>query len=145
MVDVGAKAVTERRAVASGRLLMSAELIAAIRDKRVPKGDPFETARIAGILAAKQTAQLIPLCHSLPLSHVDVEISVEDYGVHILATAATAARTGVEMEALTAATVAALTIYDMCKAIDKAITITDIRLERKTGGKSGDWQRPEKT
>ena len=145
MVDVGAKAVTERRAVASGRLLMSAELIAAIRDKRVPKGDPFETARIAGILAAKQTAQLIPLCHSLPLSHVDVEISVEDYGVHIPATAATAARTGVEMEALTAATVAALTIYDMCKAIDKAITITDIRLERKTGGKSGDWQRPEKT
>ncbi len=141
MVDVGAKAVTERRAVASGRLLMSAELIAALRNKRIPKGEPFETARIAGILAAKQTAQLIPLCHSLPLSHVDVEISIEDYGVHILATAATAARTGVEMEALTAATVAALTVYDMCKAIDKAITITDIRLESKTGGKSGDWQR----
>lgn len=141
MVDVSAKATSERRAVASGKLLMSAELVAAILAKRIPKGDPFETARIAGILAAKQTANLIPLCHSLPLSHVDVEIAVEDYGVSILATAATTAQTGVEMEALTAVTVAALTVYDMCKAIDKTITITEIRLERKTGGKSGDWQR----
>lgn len=145
MVDVGAKPATERRAVASGRLLMSAVLVEAIRDRRIPKGDPFETARIAGILAAKQTANLIPLCHSLPLSYVDVEIAIEDYGVSILATAATTAQTGVEMEALTAVTVAALTVYDMCKAVDKAITITDIRLERKTGGKSGDWQRPEGT
>ena len=141
MVDTGAKAATERRAVASARVLMSPETVAVLRAGRTPKGDPLETARIAGIMAAKRTADLIPLCHPLPLTHVDVRAELRDEGVYLEAEAATRAQTGVEMEALTAAAVAALTVYDMCKAVDKAITITGVRLERKTGGKSGDYER----
>jgi cyclic pyranopterin phosphate synthase len=141
MVDTSEKSVTTRRAVASARVLMSPETVAAVREHRTPKGDPLETARLAGIMAAKRTAELIPLCHTLPLMHVDVRAEIYDTGVLIEAEAATQAQTGVEMEALTAATVAALTVYDMCKAVDKAMTITDVRLEMKTGGKSGDYRR----
>jgi cyclic pyranopterin phosphate synthase len=141
MVDTGAKAVTARRAVATARVLMSPETLKAVREHRTPKGDPLETARLAGIMAAKRTAELIPLCHPLPLTHVDVRAEIQETGVLIEAEAATRAQTGVEMEALTAATVAALTVYDMCKAVDKAMTITDVRLEEKTGGKSGDYRR----
>ena len=141
MVDTSAKVVTTRRAVASARVLMSPETVAAIREQRTPKGDPLETARLAGIMAAKRTADLIPLCHPLALTYVDVRAEIQGEGVLIEAEAATAAQTGVEMEALTAATVAALTVYDMCKAVDKAMTLTDIRLEEKTGGKSGDYKR----
>ena len=141
MVDTSAKPVTARRAVASARVSMSPETVAAVRAHRTPKGDPLETARLAGIMAAKRTAELIPLCHPLALTHVDVRTEVQDTGVYIEAEAATRAQTGVEMEALTAATVAALTVYDMCKAVDKAMTITDVRLEEKTGGKSGDYRR----
>ena len=143
MVDTSAKPQTARRAVASARVLMSSATVEAVRAHRTPKGDPLETARIAGIMAAKRTAELIPLCHPLPLTHVDVRAELTDYGVRIEAEAATTAQTGVEMEALTAAAVAALTVYDMCKAVEKGITITDVRLERKSGGKSGDWERDE--
>lgn len=141
MVDVSAKSETARRAVASAFIKMADSTIAALRNNQLPKGNPFETARIAGILAAKQTATLIPLCHPLPIAHADVEIEVRDQGLYLTATVATRAATGVEMEALTAVSVAALTIYDMCKAVEKGITITDIQLESKTGGKSGSWQR----
>ena len=141
MVDTSAKPVTARRAVASARVLMSPETLKAVREGRTPKGDPLETARIAGIMAAKRTAELIPLCHPLPLTHIDVRAKLSETGVTLEAEVATAAQTGVEMEALTAVSVAALTVYDMCKAVDKAITITDVRLERKTGGKSGDYER----
>ena len=141
MVDTTAKLTTARRAVASARVLMSSETVAAVRAHRTPKGDPLETARLAGIMAAKRTADLIPLCHPLPLTHIDVQAQIEDTGVYLEAAVSTNAQTGVEMEALTAVSVAALTIYDMCKALDKALTITDIRLESKTGGKSGDYQR----
>jgi len=141
MVDTSAKPQTARRAVASARVLMSPETVAAVRAHRTPKGDPLETARLAGVMAAKRTAELIPLCHTLPLAHVDVRASVEESGVYLEAEAATTAQTGVEMEALTAVTVAALTVYDMCKAVEKGITITDVRLEEKTGGKSGTWKR----
>lgn len=141
MVDTGGKPATARRAVASARVLMSKETVEAVRAHRTPKGDPLETARIAGIMAAKRTADLIPLCHPLPLTHVEVRATIEDGGVRIEAEAATNAQTGVEMEALTAASVAALTVYDMCKAVEKGMTITDLRLEEKTGGKSGDWKR----
>lgn len=141
MVDVGAKATTARTAEASGFVQMSPATVAAIRERRTPKGDPLETARLAGIMAAKRTAELIPLCHSLALSHADLKITLTDDGAQIWATASTSAQTGVEMEALTAVSVAALTLYDMCKAIDKAMTIGEIRLERKTGGKSGEWKR----
>ncbi len=143
MVDTSAKPVTVRRAVASARVLMSPETVAAVREHRTPKGDPLETARLAGIMAAKRTADLIPLCHPLPLTHIEVRAEVRDTGVYLEAEAATQAQTGVEMEALTAAAVAALTIYDMCKAVDKAMTITDLRLEVKTGGKSGEFTRPK--
>jgi cyclic pyranopterin phosphate synthase len=143
MVDTSAKETTARRAVASARVLMSIETVEAVRAHRTPKGDLLETARLAGIMAAKRTADLIPLCHPLALTHVEVRAEVTDAGVYIEAEAATRAGTGVEMEALTAASVAALTVYDMCKALDKAMTITDIRLERKTGGKSGDYERRE--
>jgi cyclic pyranopterin phosphate synthase len=122
---------------------MSSETLAAVRAHRTPKGDPLETARLAGIMAAKRTADLIPLCHPLPLTHVDVQAQIEDTGVYLEAAVSTNAQTGVEMEALTAVSVAALTVYDMCKALDKALTITDIRLESKTGGKSGDYQRQD--
>jgi cyclic pyranopterin phosphate synthase len=141
MVDTSEKAVTARRAIASARVLISLETVAAIRDHSTPKGDPLETARLAGIVAAKRTAELIPLCHPLPLTHVDVRAELQDSCVYLEAEVTTRAQTGVEMEALTAVSVAALTVYDMCKALDKAITITDIRLESKTGGKSGDYQR----
>jgi len=141
MVDTSAKAQTARRARASARVLMSPETVEAVRAHRTPKGDPLEAARIAGIMAAKRTADLIPLCHPLPLTHADVRAELHDDGVYLEAEAATTAQTGVEMEALTAVAVAALTVYDMCKAIEKGITITDIRLEEKTGGKSGMWKR----
>ncbi len=143
MVDTSAKEASVRRALASARVLMSPETVEAVRAGRTPKGDPLETARIAGILAAKRTAELIPLCHPLPLTHVEVRAELTDYGVRIEAEAATRAQTGVEMEALTAAAIAALTVYDMCKAVEKGIRITDVQLEEKTGGKSGDWKRPE--
>ena len=143
MVDTSAKEATVRRAVASARVLMSPGTVEAVRERRTPKGDPLETARVAGIMAAKRTAELIPLCHPLPLTHVDVRAEVVDEGVYIEAEAATTAQTGVEMEALTAAAVAALTVYDMCKAVERGITITDVRLEEKTGGKSGAWKRQE--
>ena len=141
MVDTCDKPATARQAVASARVLMSKETIEAVRDHRTPKGDPLEAARLAGIMAAKRTADLIPLCHPLPLTHVDVQAEIHEYGVHLESTVSTNAQTGVEMEALTAVSVAALTIYDMCKALDKGITISDVRLERKTGGKSGDFIR----
>jgi cyclic pyranopterin phosphate synthase len=141
MVDTSAKAVTVRRAVASARVLMSPETVAAVREHRTPKGDPLETARLAGIMAAKRTADLIPLCHPLALTHLDVRAEIRNTGVFLEAEASTQAQTGVEMEALMAATIAALTVYDMCKAVDKGMTITDIRLEEKTGGKSGDYKR----
>ena len=141
MVDTTAKPATERRAIASARVLMSPETVAALREHRTPNGHPIEAARIAGILAAKRTAELIPLCHTLLLTHVEIRAKIDDRGVRLEAEAATNAQTGVEMEALTAVAVAALTIYDMSKAVDKAIVITDVRLERKTGGKSGEWMR----
>ena len=141
MVDTSDKATTTRHAVASARVLMSSETIAAINEHRTPKGDPLEAARLAGIMAAKRTAELIPLCHPLPLTHVDVQARIEDFGVYLESAVSTNAQTGVEMEALTAVSVAALTIYDMCKALDKSITISEIRLEMKSGGKSGDFRR----
>lgn len=141
MVDVSAKPVTTRTAVASGFVKMSAVTIAAIRAYAIPKGDPLETARVAGIMGAKRTSELIPLCHPLPLNHADVQLEVRDDGIAITATARIDSKTGVEMEALTAVSIAALTLYDMCKAIDKTMVITDIRLESKTGGTSGDYQR----
>src|ERR1700759_2386952 len=143
MVDTSAKPQTSRRAVASARVLMSSATVRAVREHRTPKGDPLETARIAGIMAAKRTAELIPLCHTLPLTHVDVRATLEDFGVRIEAEAATNAQTGVEMEALTAAAVAALTVYDMCKAVERGIRVADFQLEEKTGGKSGAWKRRE--
>ena len=148
MVDTSAKPITARRAVASARVLMSAETVAAVREHRTPKGDPLEAARLAGIIACKRTAELIPLCHPLPITYAEVRAELVDAGVYLEAEVSTQAQTGVEMEALTAVSVAALTIYDMCKAIDKGMTITDVRLELKSGGKSGDYQRdkgePEK-
>ncbi|HVS21889.1 MAG TPA: cyclic pyranopterin monophosphate synthase MoaC [Pyrinomonadaceae bacterium] len=141
MVDTSEKLITIRRAIASARVLMSSETVTAIRDHQTPKGDPLETARLAGIVAAKRTAELIPLCHPLPLTHIDVRTELQDESVYLEAEVTTRAQTGVEMEALTAVSVAALTIYDMCKAVDKAMTITDLRLELKTGGKSGDYLR----
>jgi cyclic pyranopterin phosphate synthase len=139
MVDTGDKETTSRRAVASARVLMAPQTVAALREHRTPKGDPLETARLAGIMAAKQTADLIPLCHPLPLTHIDVRAELDDTGVSLQADVSTKAQTGVEMEALTAVSVAALTVYDMCKAMEKGMTITDIRLQSKTGGKSGDY------
>lgn len=139
MVDTGNKDVTSRRAIASARVLMSPATVTALREHRTPKGDPLEAARLAGIMAAKRTAELIPLCHPLPLTHIDVRAELDDTGVSLEAEVSTRAQTGVEMEALTAVSVAALTVYDMCKALEKGMTITNIRLERKTGGKSGDF------
>ena len=141
MVDTSDKATTTRHAVASARVLMSPETAKAIQEHRTPKGDPLEAARLAGIMAAKRTAELIPLCHPLPLTHVDVQATVVDDGVYLESSVSTNAQTGVEMEALTAVSVAALTVYDMCKALEKSITISDVRLESKTGGKSGDYRR----
>jgi cyclic pyranopterin phosphate synthase len=141
MVDTGEKPVTARRAVASARVLMSPETVAAIREHRTPKGDPLEAARLAGIMAAKRTAELIPLCHPLQLTHIDVQASVVSEGVVLRAEVSTNAQTGVEMEALTAVSVAALTVYDMCKALEKGMILTEVRLEKKTGGKSRDYSR----
>jgi cyclic pyranopterin phosphate synthase len=140
MVDVGGKAVTVREAVAAGRITMSAAAAQAIAAGAVKKGDVLAVARVAGIMAAKRTAELIPLCHPLPLTRVAIDLAPDKGGVTVTATAATEGKTGVEIEALTAASVALLTIYDMAKAIDKAMTIENIRLLSKTGGKSGDWR-----
>ena len=144
MVDTSDKEVMARRAIASARVLMSIETIAAIRNHTTPKGDPLETARLAGVMAAKRTAELIPLCHPLPLTHVDVRADVKDDGVYLEAEVSTKAQTGVEMEALTAVSVAALTVYDMCKALDKGIEIRELFLIEKTGGRSGDYHRGAK-
>ena len=141
MVDVSAKPPTRRTATASAFVELSAAVLAALPSN--PKGNPLEVARIAGIQAAKRTAELIPMCHPLPLSHVDVQTEIVASGIRIVATAATTAPTGVEMEALTAASVAALTVYDMTKALDKAIVIRSVQLESKTGGKSGGFARKE--
>lgn len=141
MVDVSAKEVTARKARASGRVLVAPAVIDLLRGEGVPKGDALATARIAGIMGAKKTPELIPLCHPLAISGVKVELAVTDDAVEITATVKTTDRTGVEMEALTAVSVAALTVIDMVKAVDKSATITDVRVETKTGGKSGDWSR----
>lgn len=143
MVDVGDKAPTRREATATGRIQMSAEAAAAIRDGSAKKGDVLAVARVAGIMAAKRTSDLIPLCHPLPVTKVTVDLAVEDAAVAATATVATDGKTGVEMEALTAVTVALLTVYDMAKAIDKAMTIEGVRLLAKSGGRSGDWQAAE--
>jgi cyclic pyranopterin phosphate synthase len=142
MVDVSGKDVSDRRAVATGRVLVSSQVVALLRGEGVPKGDALAVARLAGIMGAKQTPSLIPLCHPLAISGVTVDLAVADDAVAITATVRTTDRTGVEMEALTAVSVAALTVVDMVKAVDKAAVITDVRLESKTGGKSGDWSRP---
>ena len=139
MVDVSAKSRTAREAEASAFVAMSTEVLQSLAAN--PKGDPLETARLAGIMAAKKTAELIPLCHPLPLSHVDVELRECENGIAISSHVRTTAETGVEMEALVAASVAALTIYDMCKALDKGIEIREVVLQRKSGGKSGDYLR----
>src|SRR6201990_1653925 len=141
MVDVSAKDVTVRTATASGRVLLSAPAVAALRDGTVPKGDALAVARIAGIAGAKRTSDLIPLCHPLALHGVTVDLAVTDAGVDITAIARTADRTGVEMEALTSVSVAALALIDMIKAIDPAAVITDVRVEWKEGGKTGPWRR----
>ena len=143
MVDVGGKAETRRSATAGGRIRMSRQALAAIRDGAAPKGDVLAAARIAGIMAAKKTAELIPLCHPLALDSVTIDFAIEDDTVRVTATASLSGRTGVEMEALTAASVALLTIYDMAKALDKGMVIEGLRLTAKRGGKSGDWTAPE--
>jgi len=140
MVDVGDKVATERTATASGRLRMSAETRARVLAGEIPKGNVVEVARIAGIQAAKRTSELVPLCHPLPLTHADVRIEAADDGLAVSASASCSGRTGVEMEALTAVSIALLTLYDMCKALEKGMTITDVRLEAKSGGRS-EWQR----
>jgi len=139
MVDVSAKDDSVREAVAEGRISMSAEALEAIKGGLVKKGDVLATARIAGIMAAKKTSELIPLCHPLPLSSVTIDLDIEERGIRTTATARCTGKTGVEMEALTAASTALLTIYDMAKAIDKSMVIDGIRLLSKSGGKSGDW------
>jgi cyclic pyranopterin phosphate synthase len=142
MVDVSGKAVTAREAVARGRITVSAAALELVRSGRVKKGDPLQTARLAAIMAAKQTASLIPMCHPLPISGVDVTLTPRRDGYEIEARVRTIAQTGVEMEALTAVSVAALTIYDMLKAADRSMTISDIELVSKRGGASGDYARP---
>ena len=142
MVDVGGKVETVREAVADGRIRMSPEALAAVREGSAAKGDVLAVARVAGIMAAKRTSDLIPLCHPLALSKVAVDFAFEGDAVRAIATVRLTGRTGVEMEALTAVSVALLTVYDMAKAIDKAMEIGPIRLLSKTGGKSGDWKRP---
>jgi len=142
MVDVGAKAVTERRAVARGVLRVSPATIALIRDGTTPKGDVLAAARLAGIMAAKRTSELIPLTHPLPLTHAAVELALGSDGIAIEATVATTAQTGVEMEALTAVSVAGLTLYDMLKSVERGARLTDVRLVEKTGGKSGTYRAP---
>ena len=141
MVDVGGKAETHRVAVAAGCIRMSGQALDAIRDGTVPKGDVLAAARIAGIMAAKKTADLIPLCHPLGLDAVAIDFALLDDGVEVTATASLTARTGVEMEAMVAVSIALLTIYDMAKAVDKAMVIDAVRLIEKRGGKSGNWKR----
>lgn len=143
MVDVGQKIATERQARAQGCIIMAQETLAAIEENRIAKGDVFAAARIAGIMAGKKTFELIPLCHPLMLTKLSIDITADKNlpGIKVIATAAVNGKTGVEMEALSAVSIACLTIYDMAKAIDKAMTITNIQLIEKTGGKSGDWQR----
>jgi cyclic pyranopterin phosphate synthase len=143
MVDVSGKTVTARTAIAAGRVLLSAECVAALRDGTVPKGDALAVARIAGIQGAKKTPDLIPLCHPLFLSGVDVVTDVTDEGVEITATVKTTERTGVEMEALTAVAVAGLAVIDMIKAIDRSAVISDVRVLSKSGGRRGDWSRED--
>jgi len=141
MVDVSAKTMTSRTAVAQGFVKMAARVVREVKLLNNPKGNPLEVARIAGIAAAKRTAEWIPLCHPLPLTHIDVTARLCKNGVELRSTVTTTAQTGVEMEALVAVTAAALTVYDMCKALDKGMEITDIVLVEKTGGKSGDFRR----
>ena len=141
MVDVGGKSPTIRVARAEAFVEMSSDLLAKLRDRRLPKGDPFESVRIAGIQGAKKTSDLIPLCHPLSLDYVDVQIAIMKTGVRIDTVARNSGRTGVEMEALVAASVAALALYDMCKGVDKGVEIGPVRLVEKTGGKSGSWKR----
>ena len=141
MVDVSEKAVTAREATASGRVLVSSRVVELLRGEGVPKGDALGVARVAGIMAAKKTPELVPLCHPLAISGVTVDLDVTDDAVEIRATVRTSDRTGVEMEALTAVSVAALTVVDMVKAVDKAAVIADVRVEVKSGGKSGEWRR----
>jgi len=143
MVDVGGKAGTARKAVATGAIRMSADALSAIRDGDAPKGDVLAAARIAGIMAAKKTGELIPLCHPLSLDSVTVDFALENDGLRVISTASLTGKTGVEMEAMVAASIALLTIYDMAKAIDKAMVIEEVRLLSKSGGKSGDWRAPE--
>ncbi len=143
MVDVSEKAVTARTAIASGKVLVSAAVVDLLRGEGVPKGDALGVARVAGIMAAKRTPDLVPLCHPLAISGVTVDLEVEDDGVAITATVRTTDRTGVEMEALTAVSVAGLTVIDMVKAVDKGAVITDVRVEEKTGGKSGTYRREQ--
>ncbi|CAM2913272.1 cyclic pyranopterin monophosphate synthase MoaC [Streptomyces albus] len=145
MVDVSEKDVTARTARATGRVLVSPQVVALLRGDGVPKGDALATARIAGIMGAKKTPELIPLCHPLAVSGVKVDLSVADDAVEIAAQVKTTDRTGVEMEALTAVTVAALTVIDMVKAVDKSAAITDVKVEEKTGGRSGHWTREPRT
>ncbi|WP_214111078.1 cyclic pyranopterin monophosphate synthase MoaC [Acrocarpospora catenulata] len=142
MVDVSEKSVSVRTATATGRVLLSAEAVTALRAGEVPKGDALGVARIAGIMGAKRTPDLVPLCHPIALHGVKVELTVVDEGVEIVARVKTADRTGVEMEALTAVSVAGLALIDMIKAVDPAAVITDVRVEEKTGGKTGVWTRP---
>ena len=144
MVNVGAKAATARVAIAAGFVRLSEPCVAMVRDQKLAKGDVLAIAELAGIMGAKQTASLIPLCHPLGLDHVGLRLSLGDGGISIEAECHITGKTGVEMEAMTAVSVAALTIYDMCKAVDKAITIEDIRLLHKSGGKSGDFNAPPK-
>lgn len=143
MVDVSGKAITTRVAVAEGRISMSADALKAVREGALKKGDALAVARVAGIMAAKKTSDLIPLCHPLPLSSVAVEFAFANDNIQVLATARTTGQTGVEMEALTAASIALLTLYDMAKALDKAMEIGGVRLLSKTGGKSGEWRRAQ--
>jgi cyclic pyranopterin phosphate synthase len=143
MVDVSGKATTDREATARGRVLVAPATVELLRGGETPKGDVLGVARIAGIMAAKRTPDLVPLCHPLAISGVTVDLEVVDDAVEIAATVRTTDRTGVEMEALTAVSLAALTVYDMIKAVDKQAMITDVRVERKSGGKSGDWSRSD--
>ena len=143
MVDVGNKEDTKRSATASGKVFMSVETIEALKKQELQKGDVLGVARVAGIQAAKKTSDLIPLCHPLAVNFASVDFRIKESHVEIEATVKTSGKTGVEMEALTACSVTALTIYDMCKALDKSVTIEEIKLLEKTGGKSGDWHRPE--
>ena len=144
MVDVGEKVVSVRRARASGRIRMRAETLSLVRDRKIAKGDVFEVARLAGIMAAKRTAELIPLCHVLPLDAVSVRFEFPDAtSIAVEAEARATARTGVEMEAMVAVSVAAMTIYDMCKSVDRAMVVEEVRLEEKSGGKSGHFVRED--